>query len=204
MTNAITQFNSNTKSIDDLIGLYKLINENFPLLNDQSDEILRASIVLIVSAFDTFIHDLIRLGMIECFLGARIKTKKFEKFDVGYINFERILKSASLSDQANFFELDIREKHSKLSFQSSSSIEQAVGLIGLNSIWSSLSAADKLNTVAKDIKDTLDLIIRRRNSIAHEADFNYSIGSKNPISLTIVNHAFTFIKSLSINIMKLI
>ena len=46
-------------------------------------------------------------------------------------------------------------------------------------------------------KNQLDLVVRRRNQIAHEADMNYVTNSKNAITLADVIDAKAFLVDLS-------
>lgn len=62
MNRACSQYQNNSKSIKELGQLFNLIVENFPLLQTQAEEILRARFVMIVSALDTYIHDVVRTG----------------------------------------------------------------------------------------------------------------------------------------------
>ena len=76
---AYSSFVKNITSIDDLLKLHLLITKDYPLLRDQSDELLRAIIVLTVSALDNYLHDFYRTEIIEGFLGTGNFNIKFEK-----------------------------------------------------------------------------------------------------------------------------
>lgn len=62
------------------------------------------------------------------------------------------------------------EKFGKDSFQSPRSIEFAFSIFKIDYIWSRIGS--KLDRNADDIKNTLALIVKRRNKIAYESDWN--------------------------------
>ena len=60
------------------------------------------------------------------------------------------------------------------------------------------SRSTNMNMPAKDIKQQLNLIIDRRNKIAHEADIDpsYPIGNRWPIDEQSVNDAIEFLEKV--------
>lgn len=75
--NVLLQFNENAKRIKDLHSIYKVIKNSTSEIIDLSD-ILRAEIVLIVSALDCYIHNIVKVMMIDIFKGNRSKTSFFK------------------------------------------------------------------------------------------------------------------------------
>ena len=75
MIRAITQYRYNSNSINELGKLFDLIIKEYPLLQEQAEDILRAQFVMIVSALDCYIHDVVKIGMLEIYLGRRISSK---------------------------------------------------------------------------------------------------------------------------------
>lgn len=202
MHNAITQFRNNIVSVKELDKIYSLVSEKFPLLKVEISEILRAEIVLTVSAMDCFIHDLVRLGMLDTFKGNRVASKSFPKFNVSMKSLLRVIDANTPSEQQAYLESEIRRINSADSYQSPKSIEYALQLINIKSIWVLISP--KMQKPAEDIKNELSLIINRRNKIAHEADYDSVNMSKFPIDQQTTNDIISFIEQFCESINQII
>lgn len=226
MQRAIEKFRQNIKSVRELDSIYGLIANNYPLLEEQAQEILRAEIVLSVSALDCFIHDLIKQGMIETYQGHRNASKQFESYKIPFnfiklisepLDFMKLIENSDQFDdklvylensikendlnKLAFLESAIEENNSKDSYQSPKGIEYALQLINITSLWKNIAVL--MNAKADDVKNELSLIIDRRNKIAHEADYNMLTGSKYPIDRQNINDVIQFIESLCESIYKI-
>lgn len=194
----INNFRNNVISVRQLDKIYLLIKEKLPLLEEDLSEILRAEIVLIVSALDCYIHDLVREGIVATYDGSVPSTKQIDDFPIPLLFLKSIDNSTNLTDKLSFLENAIRSVNSSNSYQSPKSIEKALGIINLKKIWSSLSPLMGLS--AEDIQRRLSLIIFRRNKIAHESDFDYLTGIKNSIThvdtLSVVDFIERFCESI--------
>jgi len=193
MNNAIIQFRNNLKSVKELNQIYTLVLEKFPLLAEQAAEILRAEVVLTVSAMDCFIHDLVRIGMTDTFMGNRQSSKSFSNFSISIKGLQNIIDATSSLDRLVYFEKEIRKINSSDSYQSPQSIEYALQLINIDKVWSKISV--NMETKPEDIKNELSLIINRRNKIAHEADFDNANGLKYFIDQEMTNKIIVFIEN---------
>jgi|WetSurMetagenome_2_1015567.scaffolds.fasta_scaffold171738_2 uncharacterized protein YutE (UPF0331/DUF86 family) len=190
MEQTLRQFEDNISRIEHLVKLY----EDNSINNTQEDysDILRAALVLLVSALDTFIHNIIRLGMVEILQGSRNKTKTYEKmslplywisFDNQYEWFERFIHSFLYGDN----------KTSGKTYQDPDKIEEGINLILEIELWSKLQ--DKLNIDKNKLKSQLREIVRRRNQIAHESDLD-SMGQKRSIEKDDILANIQFMKDL--------
>ena len=164
---------------------------------DLSD-ILRAEIVLTISALDHFVHELARLGMLECWEGSRKATEAFGRFTLP------ISIAAGLANSANAQQLvdgEIRSRHGFLAFQHPDKIADAVRLFSEVKLWEEVG--HDLGVNAKDIKTSLVLIVDRRNKIAHEADIDPSYpGQRWPIDASMVEQTMDKIESIARSIFK--
>jgi hypothetical protein len=195
MQRAMQKFTLNLQSVKDLGQIYVLVSTNFPLIEENADDILRAKIVLMVSAFDTFIHDVVKIGMGEIFAGTRLPNTKYNDFKLSLSTLSNINNSVSQSEKIIYFESEIEKINSKDSFQSPKSIDYALGLINISSVWTLISSLMN-NVNAKDIRDRLGLIVDRRNKIAHESDHNPVTRDKYPIQKRDVDNDILFIENL--------
>lgn len=152
----------------------------------------RASLVLGVSALDFFVHEFVRLGMLEVNQGCRPTT-------VAYLSFKIPLSAAGLgianSPQDAWLDQAIRDAHSWPSFQHPDKIADAIRLISAVKLWDSVAC--QLGTDAQQVKARLITIVDRRNKIAHEADMDpTNLGTQWPIDSVPVNDALRFIDTV--------
>ena len=189
------KFTLNLQSVKDLGQIYVLVSTNFPTIEENADDILRAKIVLMVSAFDTFIHDVVKIGMGEIFAGTRPSHSKYNDFKFSLSALNNINSSIIQSEKISYFESELEKINSNDSFQSPKSIEYALGLIDIKNVWTLVSPLMG-NISAMDIKNRLSLIVQRRNKIAHESDHNPVTGDKYPIQKSDVDNDVVFIENL--------
>lgn len=191
-------FRRNRSRILDLGSVYDFWLGQAPLLQQQLDEVLRAQLVQIVSAFDTFIHDCVRIGIVKQFISSGTISNSLRGYPVPFEDFQIINSLPNVTDKALYLDGVIKKVNSRDSYQSPKSVEYAMSLIGVGGIWSKV--APRMKMTAQDVKTELGSIVNRRNKIAHESDLNALGISLNPISKTEVDRVMSFIFGLVINI----
>lgn len=145
-------------------------------------DILRAAIVSAVSAFDTFIHEITRIGMVEIYQNTRPRTDAFGRFP---ISMDNILLVIATPGDTKWLEDEIRMQHGWLSFQQPDKVADAIRLFCGKELWKEVGI--RLAIDPKSAKNRLALIVDRRNKIAHEADMDpTSPGSRWPIDELLV------------------
>jgi hypothetical protein len=166
MQQAIQQFRQNILRARELGNLASAVQQITTTAIDVSD-MWRAQIVLGVSALDYFVHELTRLGMIDVAKGNRPKTDAYLKFSIPIDAAER-----GLAGQTHELWLGnaVRDRHSWLSFQQPEKIADAVRLISSVILWDAVGS--EVGLPPKDAKLRLQVIVDRRNQIAHEADMD--------------------------------
>jgi hypothetical protein len=100
-------------------------------------------------------------------------------------------------NNTSWLESEIRERLGYQSFQQADKIADAIRYISDKKLWDEVASLMARN--AKDIKQQLNLIVDRRNKIAHEADIDpttFSIGSRWNIDEILVGDAVAFIEIL--------
>lgn len=191
MLSAQAQFRENLKRVRELGGLAVAVQSLTTSAIDVSD-LWRSQIVLVVSALDYFIHELARLGMIECAKGTRAKTD-------AYLRFAMPLSAAESAIAGSAHEVwvgeTVRERHSWQSFQDPDKLADAVRLMSPVKLWEAVG--NELGVPPKDVKTRLKLIVDRRNQIAHEADLDpTSPGARWPINAPLVSDTVDFIETV--------
>lgn len=155
-------------------------------------DLYRASLVLGVSALDYFVHEFVRMGMLEVNSGARAPTD-------AYLSFRIPLKSVGQGVSApatnDWLDSTVREAHSWISFQHPDKIADAIRLISKVALWETV--ATHVGSDSKTIKVRLTAIVDRRNKIAHEADMDpTNPGHRWPISSPLVEDALNSIDQI--------
>ncbi len=131
--------------------------------------------------------------MIESAAGARPKTDAFRRFQLplGAVDL-------GFSGQPHDVWLGeaVREKHSWLSFQHPDKIADAIRLISSIKLWDEVG--QEMGMTAGDVKIQLEVIVDRRNKIAHEADMDpTNPGFRWPITQVMVKESLDFIEKVA-------
>lgn len=193
MRTAKIHFEQNIERVKHLGAIYKSINNQTTSILDISD-ILRAQYVMLVSALDHFIHEVVRIGMIETYNNSRKPTKTFKEFILS-IPEEILFKKAIMEVKNNqWLDYQIRHRNGFKSFQRADKIGEAILLIKDIKLWDEIE--DILGTDSKILKKKLNLIVERRNQIAHEADIEPTYQTLRNIESRDINDSIEFIENL--------
>ncbi|MEG3930191.1 MULTISPECIES: HEPN domain-containing protein [unclassified Microcoleus] len=193
MQSAIDLFRISITRVRDLIAVHNSLKAQASSVLDLSD-MLRAALVLAVSALDYYIHEVVRIGMLEIHRGQRPEPPAFSRFQISLGNARAGINAGQNID--SWLEDEIRQRHSYKSFQQPEAIADAIRLISDKKLWEEVST--NMGSPARSIKQQLSLIVDRRNKIAHEADIDptLSIGNRWPIDELLVNEAVDFIEQV--------
>lgn len=191
---AIQQFRLNIKSVRELHSIVDSVGSMAPSLD--LDEILRAEIVLAISALDCFLHDLVRLGTLEVYSG--IRQYSHSASEKPAFQEPKLIHLLTLDKHSQIQELDteFRRIFSTKTFQDPELIHKNLLRINVNNVWADV--ASHLGMAKTDVEQKLGLIVSRRNSIVHEADIDHSgvIGQKNAIDKNDVKNDIDFIDNI--------
>ncbi len=168
MQAAIDQFRRNIQRVRNLGSLHQVLTSQTTPALDLSD-ILRSELVMAVSALAHYIHELVRLGMLEAYQGNRAQTDAFLRFQV---TLGSALDAINALRNDSWLEDQIRTRHSYRSFQDPDNIAEAIRLVSDVQLWEAI--ASELNTTSRDARTQLRSIVDRRNQIAHESDVDPS------------------------------
>lgn len=201
MQSAIDLFRISIARVRDLIAVHNSLKAQTSNVLDLSD-MLRSALVLAVSALDYYIHEVVRIGMLEIHRGQRPEPPAFSGFQISLGNARAGINAGQ--NIASWLEDEIRQRHSYKSFQQPIAIADAVRLICDKKLWEEVSI--NMGSPAKDIKQQLSRIVDRRNKIAHEADIDpsYPIGDRWPIDELLVNEAVDFLEQVVESIHKIL
>ncbi len=191
MRRAIQQFDLNLQSARQLGVIHQAFAEKVTEA-EKLDELLRAELVLAVGALDCYVHDVVRIGMTSLFGVASGESNAFRNFGVS-LGFAKRIAGCPESDRSALVEEEIRRVHGFRTFQNADCISQALALLGIQAIWDKVGESMALPTV--DVKRRLDIIVDRRNRIAHESDIDptMGIGTKYPIDYVMIRQSLEFL-----------
>jgi len=192
MQAAFDQFCENLARARSLAGLAQSLANLTTAAVDLSD-ILRASLVLAVSALDHFVHEFVRLGMLEAHRGNRPATDAYLSFRVPMSAAREAIADAGRDE---WLDQAIREAHGWLSFQHPDKIAEAIRFMSNVRLWEQV--ASELGMTSRAVRAQLGAIIDRRNKIAHEADMDpTNPGYRWPINEVLVRDAIDFIARIA-------
>jgi len=192
MQQTLDVLRENVRRAEALVGLHVSLSKQTTIALDLSD-LLRAAFVMAISALDQFIHELTRAGMLEIHEGKRGATVTYEKFGIPLSLLAAV--TDPLTAQATL-ELEIRQRHSYLSFQQPDKIADAIRHVAPDGLWAAVAAA--LGRDSKALKTELSLIVDRRNKIAHEADVDPTYpGQRWPIASADAQAACDLIREIA-------
>lgn len=189
MSKAIDTFKANIARVRDLGSLYAAVQRLTTSSLDVSD-LLRAQLVFVVSALDTYVHEVVLEKMIDIYTGARKASSRFGQFSVSLGS----LPSNSIGNNgSSWLEVEIKQKHKWSSFQHPDKISDAIHLVSDLSLW--VEVGRKMGMATADVKTELGLIVDRRNKISHEADINPTVpGERWSIDAQSVEQAVRFVE----------
>jgi len=200
MTNAYQAFCTllqDTKSISVLYDyLFNFVKPPY----DYSD-LLRWQWTQAVSALDKLIHDLIRIGMRESFVGNRPATDKYSGFAINMATCLQLQQNPTAAPV--LFEQYITAKNKSLSFQEPDKIADGLSYIWTESHkWQAISA--HMGKAETDVRIELKNISIRRNQIVHEGDYVSTGFSRQNIEKADVDEVLSFVEQVGTAIYTLV
>ncbi len=197
MNSALEQFESNIQRTRTLAAIHNVLGTRTTSALDTSD-ILRSALVLAVSALDQYIHEIVRLGILEIYHGRRTHTSSSLKFGV---SLRGALQIRVAPEDDSWRDSEIRGHHSWQRFEHPDRIADAIRLILDMSLWDTV--ASDLGSDTPDVKQRLKLIVDRRNKLTHEADIDPRFPNTHwPIDDQMVFDSITFIEQVVHSIHK--
>jgi hypothetical protein len=153
-------FNQNIQSAEDCRALYQGMKTLQTQL--QIHWVLRAGIVFVVSAMDTYFHDKIKYRVGKYSLANL--PPALAKFEIPIAD---LTKWEEAERRGNVLRNWVTESLSVRPLQRREAIAEALKLAGINDVWSTIEP-DK--TKRQEMLDQIDALVQRRNQIAHEGE----------------------------------
>lgn len=189
MTKAKKQFEDNLRSVLVLDAIYNFLVNQVTALD--ISELLRAEFFLIVSTLDQYIHEVVRDGLLKTFDTSN-ESKGLNSVSIPLQQVKTLLGINDELERKQFLNAAIKKSMSKDTYESPTSIENALGFLGIDKIWTRVCKDTERKP--KDTRDQLALIVHRRNKIAHEADIDFATGEKIPIDKETIKDCLFFVQ----------
>lgn len=161
----IDEFNKNINSIKERLELYRKLAKDNVLI--ATDDMFRLEIVMLISAVDYYIHEIVKEGIIQIFNNEREETKGYNSF---VISLQCVKKALKNPESVDWLKEEISFRNKIVSFQKFDKIKNAIAIITNNSKNIFRNIAKKMNKDNEGLEKELNKIIDRRNNIAHQCD----------------------------------
>lgn len=191
MSNERNFFDQQITSVRSLTSIHQYLTENAASMD--ASLLLRSEYVLIVSAFDSYLHSVVRRKIRENFFNSQFLPKNFNLPITDYLSIHN---ESDTGIKQQLFDVALRKCLEKDSYQSPQSVEYALNLINIKSIWKASTTA--FGDTADNIKNRLALIIQRRNQIAHESDIDTTGSVRSITQQTVDDCRDFFIRFVSV------
>lgn len=172
----ISDFNNSLCSINERIKIYLKIDKSDKKLKE---DMLRSEIVMLISAVDFYIHEIVKEGIIQIFNKERSATKEYRYFTITLNDAANAIKN---KESLNWLRSAIDKSNKYSTFQKFEKIKEAISIIKNEVVNIFVKIATDMNTNYEDLKKDLDYVIKRRNEIAHQCDTDPSSRKRNKIN----------------------
>ena len=145
-----------------------------------TDELLRAEWAMRVSALDLYVHELIALNLMKIFRGERPLCDGFRKIQISSLTLLNLLSEMNGSSREAAFDLAVREKLERMTFQNPDNIAEGIRYISSIDLWSEIAkhygaSGSSIESASRSLKASLKQIVDRRNKIVHEGDLQPTV-----------------------------
>ena len=159
-------------------------------------------LVDIISFLDRYIHELVRVGMLDIFLGKRPPTRQFNTFN---ISSKSLLELSKYDVKVPLEEIEIYKilndeivvKNGFLAFQHPNKISDALSYVWPTTHkWQLIAQQMGGGYTSDKVTDQLILLVERRNKIVHEGDMDGVNKCKIDIEKSYVDDSIAFVKKM--------
>lgn len=161
-------FDESMSVVDEMFAVAKgLLDEGN---ETQAENIWRAQVVFIVSAFDFFMHEITKFGLGKIFDGSWKPTIKYNNINIKLSVLNEVLKNGESSEW--FIEF-VNEQFAKTTMVSYTEVKEQINLLGLDIQVLADDTFYQLGSKEKTInqlKNCLNGLFFKRNVIAHQSD----------------------------------
>jgi hypothetical protein len=176
-TKRLTEFVVEVSRARDLIGLGQSIGGLTFGQVDGSD-LYRSALVQAVASLDSYVHGMILDRSVDILLGYAPATRNGAKLGLNFNAIQEIVTAQTPTDSEISARRHVAQRLSLETFQRPDAIATAFSMVGISGLWSRAFPSN-----AERVKQSLSLIVQRRNRIVHQCDSDpLTPGSVTPLS----------------------
>lgn len=168
---ALSTFDKDIEFSRTTTGLVEALNQLGVRALDLSD-LHRSALVQAVSALDSFISSEVQRVVIEIALGHRRADSKRIDLKCSPNDLNRLILADSIEGKELALKEIVSSSIQRRTFQKSGDISEALKWVGITDPWKKA-----FGDAATTIRNDLDVVVERRNSIVHDADRDPTYGS---------------------------
>lgn len=209
MNTAFIEFTKSINCVKQIRAIYDHLDNDLHLPHTEISDLLRSQLVNSVSALDRFLHEIVRIGILQAFANTRPSTSKFKTFSLTSKTILKIIELQNITPQneddypAYWINKEVVEYLKTYSFQHPDKIKDALSYIWIEEHkWQTLASrmvlpGATLNDKQKFLQQKIILIVERRNRIVHEADIDPFTGERGHISTNDVDSIIGIVESFA-------
>lgn len=210
------EFQKSIDRVKRIRTIYDHLENILHLPHDEISDLLRTQLVNTVSALDRFLHEIVRIGILQTYASARSSTSKFKNFPLTsktvlkIIQLQGVIPLSEEEYPEYWINKEAIEYLKTFSFQHPDKIKDALSYIwDEEHKWQMIAGGMVLpgatiNDKQKYLQQRIILIVERRNRIVHEADIDPFTGVRGNISTTDVDSIIKIIESFAETIYLLV
>ena len=177
-TQAYSHFQKSIKRTETLLEVHKFLTQKSGRPLWWASDVLRAAVVLIMSSWDSYVHDVIQENASRFIRSKKGKDlpKKLVEILKDAIPYEKMLEIWHEEKPDVIISTAIRKRNAERTFMKPDKAEDALRVLGIVDVWK--SAAKYFNRRKDGLKTVFEGYAKRRDQIAHEGDMGKATRSK--------------------------
>lgn len=153
---------------------------------EEGENIWRSQVVFLESAFDFFMHEITKYGLLRMFSGRWNKTSQYKNL---LIKMELVEIAITARDESDWFLEFVQDEYKAKTMASSTAVKDQLKLLGVEVKKVADRAfydRDSRVKTTKQLEIALDSLFYRRNKIAHQLDREHANAERKPITKEMV------------------
>lgn len=159
------RFDESIRSIEQKFDLYDGLVESGKV--DEAKDVLRSQIVFLEGVIDFYLHEMTKYSYFKMFSDEWAKTQQYKNFNV---KMEIVEKGLNSGDSKEWFFEYVTDAFDRIVFLSYESMHDQLNAIGIpyNDVMHAVFVKRNVKESAKEGKEFISKLFKRRNAIAHK------------------------------------
>ena len=131
----------------------------------ETEDIWRTQIVFLESAFDFYMHEIVKLGVVSIFDGSWGENSKTDKYKKLKVNMVFVEKAVADTEDISWIKEWVTDIYSSITLMSFEKFKDVCNLLDLN-----INNIKTDSALSEELESFMSKLYSRRNSIAHQSD----------------------------------